>query len=320
MVILSLKLVKKANGNISPIKCRISDTHLFSLLQLMKTVLYPQTFHQKQDQIDTILLCALLDLIYYTDEFSHILFEIIEIPHTDDEQCPIASCERFCFEMTTDLDETRLQVFFLPVNVYAEDSIVRNKTDQHLSTRCLQLSSLSIRGHAMLSHEGLPPERETLEYAGQMEIILDSISARLTTNQLEKTLGFVKKLYLQIMEDEYTLTLGNAVNVQIAPICLCMCNMHTSLCNESLTLKNLVQKSVRESRINAKFEYHPPTPATTNEQLEFLRRDYQHSQRPHFLYNPKSQQTLNIPTISTNLKRPSYVGLATNYYTLVQDE
>lgn len=36
----------------------------------------------------------------------------------------------------------------------------------------------------MLSHEGLPPERETLEYAWQMEIILGKISARLTTIQV----------------------------------------------------------------------------------------------------------------------------------------
>ncbi|CAF3934885.1 unnamed protein product, partial [Adineta steineri] len=102
-----------------------------------------------------------------------------------------------------------------------------------------------------------------------MKIVLGKISARLITIQLEKTLGFVKNFYLQIMEDEYTLgrspyidkakwieklkydvlrfsldsidlnliEVGNAVNVQIAPIRLCMCNMHTSLCNESLTLK-----------------------------------------------------------------------------------
>jgi hypothetical protein len=36
----------------------------------------------------------------------------------------------------------------------------------------------------MLSHEGLPPERETLEYAWQMEILLGKISARLTIIQV----------------------------------------------------------------------------------------------------------------------------------------
>ena len=36
----------------------------------------------------------------------------------------MAFCERLCFEMTTDLDETRLQLYFSPVNVYVEDTIV----------------------------------------------------------------------------------------------------------------------------------------------------------------------------------------------------
>lgn len=60
----------------------------------------------------------------------------------------------------------------------------RTKSDQHLSTGSLQLSGLIIRGHAMLSHEGLPPERETLEYAWQMEILLGKISARMTMIQV----------------------------------------------------------------------------------------------------------------------------------------
>ena len=36
----------------------------------------------------------------------------------------------------------------------------------------------------MLSHEGLPPERETLEYAWQMDILLGKVSARVTTIQV----------------------------------------------------------------------------------------------------------------------------------------
>jgi len=134
--------------------------------------------------------------------------------------------------------------------------------------------------------------------------------------------------------------------------------MHTTLCNESLTLKvgtiqirQLLRLypgswleagsiSIPELRINGKFECHPPTPASVNEQLEFLRRHDQHSQRLHFLYNTKTQQqqqTFNIPLITTtsaNPKRPSNVGLPTNsnilscaclggsstYYTLVQGE
>lgn len=36
----------------------------------------------------------------------------------------------------------------------------------------------------MLSHEGLPPERKTLEYAWQMEIILGKLAARVTSIQV----------------------------------------------------------------------------------------------------------------------------------------
>ncbi|CAF1031213.1 unnamed protein product [Adineta ricciae] len=298
--------------------------------------------------------------------------------HTEHAPSPIGFCERLCVEMTTDLNETRLQVLFLPVNVYVEDTIVRNKSDHHLSTGSLQLSGLIIRGHAMLSHEGLPPERETLEYAWQMEILLGKISARLTMIQMEKILGFVKNFYLQIMEDEYTLVrspvmdktkwieklkydvlrfsldsvdlnlieTGNAINVQVTPVRLCMCNMHTSTCNEGLTLKvGAIQMRqllrlhpgswleagsihIPELRINAKFDCHGPAAANTNEQLEFLRRHDQYSQRLHFLYTTKSQQSSG----ATGAKRPSTIVLPYNtfacaclggsphYYTLVQGE
>jgi hypothetical protein len=131
-----------------------------------------------------------------------------------------------------------------------------------------------------------------------------------------------------------------------------MCNLHTHACNESLTLKigtiNIRQLlrlypgswleagsiSVPELRINAKFECHPPSPANIHEQMEFLRRHDQHSQRLHFLYHSKSQSTSANNTIGNNFKRTSNVGLASTsspsscaclggssaYYTLVQGE
>lgn len=62
------------------------------------------------------------------------------VQHTDDQACPIAFCERLCFEMTTDLDETRLQLLFLPVNVYVEDSIVVSRQQQFARTTSLSVS------------------------------------------------------------------------------------------------------------------------------------------------------------------------------------
>lgn len=89
--------------------------------------------------------------------------------------------------------------------MYRTFGFQRTKSDQDLSTGIVQLSGFVLRGHAMLSHEGLPPERETLEYAWQIEILLGKVSARLTTIQLEKLLSFGKNFYLQMMEEEFAL-------------------------------------------------------------------------------------------------------------------
>lgn len=126
-----------------------------------------------------------------------------------------------------------------------------------------------------------------------------------------------------------------------------MCNLHTSSCNEGLTLKigaiqirqllRLHPQSwleagsiqIPELRLNAKFDCHPPIPINLTEQIEFLRRHDQHTQRLHFLYSSKSQSNT-----STTSKRPSIVGLpinsimpscaclggSPNYYTLVSGE
>ena len=52
----------------------------------------------------------------------------------------------------------------------------------------------------MLSHEGLPPERETLEYAWQMEILLGKISARLTMIQVySHEINFLLKLSINFL-------------------------------------------------------------------------------------------------------------------------
>ncbi|CAF1331079.1 unnamed protein product [Rotaria sp. Silwood1] len=224
--------------------------------------------------------------------------------------------------MTTDLDETRLQVFFLLINLYIEDRIVRNKSDQHLSTGNLQLSGFVIHGHAMLSHEDLLSERETLEYAWQLEVIFDEI------------LAHGKNFYLQIIEDEYILTcspvidrtkwiekfkydvlrfsldsinfnfveIGNVVNMQIAPIRLCISWLEVGSIN------------VLELRINAKFEFHPPTPVNINEQLEFLYKKY----IKHKSIIDKNEHEHSSSSIPLNNNNP--ISIIPNYVYLTSNE
>ena len=194
---------------------------------------------------------------------------------------------------------------------------------------------------------------EKLKY-DVLRFSLDSIDLNLVEVGNAVNIQVSRRLFSHLLNYSF-------LHLQMAPIRLCMCNMHTALCNESLTLKvgaiqirQLLRLypgswleagsiSVPELRINGKFECHPPTPANVSEQLEFLRRHDQHSQRLHFLYSTKiqqpSQQSLNIPlstttTTAANLKRPSNAGLPLNYnvpscaclggsssyYTLVQGE
>ncbi|CAF3889879.1 unnamed protein product, partial [Rotaria sp. Silwood1] len=261
---------------------------------------------------------------FHPNKLDYDVFNIeIDIgPHIDNEPYPIAFCERFCVEMTTDLDETRLQVFFLLINLYIEDRIVRNKSDQHLSTGNLQLSGFVIHGHAMLSHEDLLSERETLEYAWQLEVIFDEI------------LAHGKNFYLQIIEDEYILTcspvidrtkwiekfkydvlrfsldsinfnfveIGNVVNMQIAPIRLCISWLEVGSIN------------VLELRINAKFEFHPPTPVNINEQLEFLYKKY----IKHKSIIDKNEHEHSSSSIPLNNNNP--ISIIPNYVYLTSNE
>lgn len=124
--------------------------------------------------------------------------------------------------------------------------------------------------------------------------------------------------------------------------------MHSLTCNENLTLKvgsiqirqflrlhpgswlETGSIEIPELRLNGKLDCHPSTPTHLNEQLEFLRRHDQHSQRLHFLYASKSHPVTPHP----HGRRPSTLHLATSatsascaclggspaYFTLVSGE
>ena len=127
-----------------------------------------------------------------------------------------------------------------------------------------------------------------------------------------------------------------------------MCNLHSLTCNENLTLKVgsiQIRQFLRlhpgswletgsielpELRINGKLDCHPTAPTHLNEQLDFLRRHDQHSQRLHFLYSTRSHPVNAHP----HGRRPSTIQLSTNatsvscaclsgsptYFTLVSGE
>ena len=54
----------------------------------------------------------------------------------------------------------------------------------HLQDGHMRLSGLQIRGHAMFSHEGLPIDSETLEYAWLVEVTVGELTGRVTAPQV----------------------------------------------------------------------------------------------------------------------------------------
>lgn len=80
--------------------------------------------------------------------------------------------------------ETRLQVLVGPVVAKVLDHF-RGRPDEGraLAGGFLMMAGLQVRGHACFSHEGLPLDNETLEYAWNVDVTLGEIGGRLTSPQ-----------------------------------------------------------------------------------------------------------------------------------------
>ena len=105
-----------------------------------------------------------------------------------------------------------------------------------------------------------------------------------------------------------------------------MCNLYSLSCKENLTLKvGAIQLrqftrlhpsswleagsiQIPELRLNGKLECHTPTLTHQNEQIEYLRRHDQQSQRLHFLYYNKS----HLSNSNSTSRRPSTISLTQN--------
>jgi len=76
-------------------------------------------------------------------------------------------------------------------------SFQREPDQEHLGEGHVALSGLQVRGHAMFSHEGLPLESETLEYAWLIEAVIGDVTGRLTSPQVCVVLQGLNELELK---------------------------------------------------------------------------------------------------------------------------
>jgi len=115
---------------------------------------------------------------------------------------PMGCTNRLALELFKTYRETKLQLYVDPINLFAEDNLLR-KYDKNLSQGHLCLSSVQVRGHAMFSDEDRL-KTDTLEYAWLLEILLGDVTGSLTFVQTEQIVHGLETLILSLMlENEF---------------------------------------------------------------------------------------------------------------------
>jgi len=197
---------------------------------------------------------------------------------------PIGFTDRLALELDKVYDETLLQLYVDPINVFILDSYRRNY-DKNICQGHLCLSAVQVRGHAMFSDQGRI-KTDTLEYAWLLEIFLGDITGSITPIQTQQLVHSLETILTLVMDSEYELKpvftdrmdpglpykyevvrfsidlidiylieLGTALNVNLYPVRLGLCNSHTddyakglSACVDVLQLKLFLNEASRSEQ------------------------------------------------------------------------
>ena len=117
--------------------------------------------------------------------------------------CPIAFTNRLALELVKNYQETKLQLFIDPVNLFVEDMCER-AFDANLTQGHLCLSSIQFRGHAMFSDEGRL-RTDGLEYAWLIEILMGELTGSITPMHTEQLVHGLETLVTLLLESDYQL-------------------------------------------------------------------------------------------------------------------
>jgi len=200
---------------------------------------------------------------------------------TPGQTFPIGFTDRLALELDKVYDQTLLQLYIDPINVFVLDSY-RRAYDKNICQGHLCLSAVQVRGHAMFSDEGRI-KTDTLEYAWLLEIFLGDITGSVTPVQTQQLVHSLETILTLVMDSEYELEpvfvdrvdpglpfkyevvrfsidmidiylveLGTALNVNLYPVRLGLCNSHTddyakglSACVDVLQLKLFLNEASR---------------------------------------------------------------------------
>jgi len=191
---------------------------------------------------------------------------------------PIGFTDRLALELEKNYNETVLQLYVDPVNLFLMDTLNRS-FDRNVCQGHLCLSSVQLRGHAMFSDE----ERlktDSLEYAWLLEILLGDITGSINPIQTQQLVHCLETILTTIIEKEYSLEpvysnredpslpwkyevtrfsidlidiymieSGTALNINLYPVRLSICNSHTKEYAKGLLFKLLYYLSVFECNL-----------------------------------------------------------------------
>ena len=260
---------------------------------------------------------------------------------------PIGFTDRLALELEKTYNETKLQLYVDPINVFVEDLLQRSY-DQNLSQGHLCLSSIQVRGHAMFSDENRV-KTDTLEYAWLLEILMGDLTGSITPVQTEQVVHGVETLITLMLENEYKLQnvfqnridpglpykyeitrfsldlidiflveSGTALNFNLHPVRLSICNSHTddyakglSACINEFKLILYINEL---SRNNAENPHFSPT-SDSNDFSKLGARESFNKER----YSNYSSSTISLSSLGSSASSYS-LNSSTNTYRINSDD
>ncbi|KAF8568625.1 hypothetical protein P879_06591 [Paragonimus westermani] len=126
--------------------------------------------------------------------------------------CPTAFLDCVGFEMDKRWHETKIQLLFSPILLctYDHPKPARPKSSSALSTGCIQLMGLCLRGQGMFSHAMLPLDAESLEYAWLLELTVGQLTGQLTAPQLASVVRALNSFTFTMIDAENQLVRSHA--------------------------------------------------------------------------------------------------------------
>ncbi len=259
---------------------------------------------------------------------------------------PIGFADRLALELEKTYNETKLQLYVDPINIFVEDLLQRSY-DQNLSQGHLCLSSIQVRGHAMFSDESRL-KTDTLEYAWLLEILMGDLTGSITPVQTEQVIHGVETLITLMFENEYKLQnvfqnridpglpfkyeitrfsldlidiylveSGTALNFNLHPVRLSICNSHTDDYAKGLSACisefKLILYLNELSRNNAENQHFSPTSQSND--YSKLARDSFNKER----YSNYSSSTISLSSLGSSATSYS-ISSSTNTYRANSDD